>query len=79
MLFRYRARNWPESLTSEEQEQWQQYRQQRLTDESNNKILTLPRFFKALSECRTDDITSEQQQVLDDLEAYGNHLQSEFN
>jgi len=32
MLFRYRARNYPESLSEEEKLQWQEYRYQRLTE-----------------------------------------------
>lgn len=32
MLFRYRARNWPETLTPEEREDWDLYRLARLTD-----------------------------------------------
>ncbi len=32
MLFRYRARNWPHSLLKSEQQRWQQFRKNRLTD-----------------------------------------------
>src|SRR5690606_40013239 len=32
MLFRYRARNYPETLSGEEAERWEQYRYYRLTD-----------------------------------------------
>lgn len=78
MLFRYRARNWPDSLTADETEQWQFYCQQRLTDNSNDKILSLPRYFETISECRTDELTEQQQQVLDDLETYGHSLQTTF-
>ena len=31
LLFRYRARNWPETLSAEENQRWQQQRRQRLT------------------------------------------------
>tara|TARA_R110001606_G_scaffold361754_7_gene515105 strand:- start:1084 stop:2523 length:1440 start_codon:yes stop_codon:yes gene_type:complete len=70
MLFRYRARNWPESLSADEQEQWQQYRQQRLTDETNSKILTFPKFFETIEACREGELTAEQSAVLDRLEEY---------
>jgi len=76
MLFRYRARNWPESLSADEQVEWQQYRQQRLTDESNSKILTFPKFFKAIEECREGDISTEQSLVLDRLEEYGHLIEA---
>jgi exodeoxyribonuclease-1 len=49
ILFRYRARNWPESLSEEEQEQWQQYRQQRLNSDENDQILNLNDFFAAIA------------------------------
>jgi len=78
MLFRYRARNWPESLSIDEQEQWHQYRQQRLTAEVNSKILTLPRFFEQIQSCRSEEVTVEQQQVLDKLESYGQQLKAEL-
>jgi exodeoxyribonuclease-1 len=78
MLFRYRARNWPESLSKDEQDQWQQYRQQRLTEE-NSKILTLSHFFTEIEQCRQYSLSDKQIQVLNDLESYGQQLQNEFN
>jgi exodeoxyribonuclease-1 len=79
MLFRYRARNWPESLSADEQEQWQQYRQQRLTDESNSKILTLPKFFEAIEACREGEVSDAQSLVLDRLEEYGKLIETSLN
>ena len=32
MLFRYRARNWPESLSKDEKVRWDCFRKQRMTD-----------------------------------------------
>ncbi|NOQ76450.1 MAG: exodeoxyribonuclease I, partial [Methylococcaceae bacterium] len=77
MLFRYRARNWPESLSSEEQEQWQQYRQQRLTSD-NPKILSFDRFFAEIETSRSEQLNEKQLQVLDEIESYGKQLQSEL-
>lgn len=76
MLFRYRARNWPESLSADEQEQWQQYRQQRLTDESNGKILTFSRFFEEIETCRQETSSTEKKLVLSQLEEYGSKLKN---
>lgn len=73
MLFRYRARNWPETLDKEEQQQWQQYCQQRLT-EPHDKILTLPDFIEAIESCRSDPLNESQKELLDKLEAYGQSL-----
>ncbi|MBE9533211.1 MAG: exodeoxyribonuclease I, partial [Proteobacteria bacterium] len=78
MLFRYRARNWSESLSAEEQAQWQQYRQERLNGD-NEKILSFDRFFNDIQTCRSEELTDKQRQVLDKLEAYGQQLQAEVS
>jgi len=69
MLFRYRARNWPESLSAAETEQWQQFCRNKLTANSSAG-LTFESFKSALSECRQQELTSTQQQTLNDLEQY---------
>lgn len=78
MLFRYRARNWPDTLNDEEQTQWQQYRQQRLT-EPHDKILTLPNYLKMIASCKEDDLSPEQHTVLDALESYARKLETELS
>ena len=77
MLFRYRARNWPESLNADEQEQWQQYRQQRLTTD-NPKILSFDRFFAEIESSLSGELNDKQRQVLKDIESYGQQLESEL-
>ena len=74
MLFRYRARNWPETLNTDEKEDWQQYCQQRLTSESNDKILTAERFQLALEACRERELSDGQKTVLSQLEQYVTQL-----
>lgn len=76
MLFRYRARNWPENLSSEQQMQWQQYRQQRLTEEGNEKTLTFSRYFKAISDSQTSEVSPEQNKILGELTSYGRQLEA---
>jgi exodeoxyribonuclease-1 len=78
MLFRYRARNWPESLNAEEQQEWQQYRQQRLTSDNNNDVLTLDKFYKAIEECQQDELREEQQKVMIALIDYAEQLKIKF-
>ena len=75
MLFRYRARNWPESLNSEEQEQWKHYRKERLSTE-HPKILTFDRFFDDLDECSSPELDENKQHVLNQLRTYGEELQA---
>jgi exodeoxyribonuclease-1 len=70
MLFRYRARNWPETLNEREQEEWQHYRQQRLGEDTNGKILNLARFAQTIEACRERELTDEQKTVFNQLEEY---------
>lgn len=69
MLFRYRARNWPESLSEAESEQWQQFCRNKLTA-SASPGLTFEKFKLAVAECQQQSLTSAQQQTLDDLQRY---------
>ena len=74
MLFRYRARNWPESLNEEEQEEWQHYRQQRLSSNENEKILSHAQFAEIIKTCRERDLTDEQKTVLTQIEHYASDI-----
>lgn len=78
MLFRYRARNWPESLTEDEQDQWLQYRQQRLADETPDTILNFSRFYSALAEAKQQDLPEQKQKVLAELTHYASQLAAEL-
>jgi exodeoxyribonuclease-1 len=50
MLFRYRARNWPETLSPDEQETWDAYRLDRLTDPQGGGSITLDQYQQRLAE-----------------------------
>jgi exodeoxyribonuclease-1 len=76
LLFRYRARNWPESLNDEEQALWQQHRQQRLGPNAPNDVLNLTRFEAALADCDSADLPKEKQQVLQQLADYAAELKA---
>ena len=78
LLFRYRARNWPHTLSDEEQVIWQQYRQQRLGDEAPDQVLNFKRFAEAIGDARQQTLSAEQQQLLDQLELYGQALEQEI-
>ncbi|NII10924.1 exodeoxyribonuclease I [Oleiagrimonas sp. C23AA] len=75
LLFRYRARNWPDTLSAEEAERWQAFCRKRLGERSALTHLSLEDFFVALAECRSasaDDGPS--QTVLDQVEAWAREL-----
>ncbi|MCK0163743.1 exodeoxyribonuclease I [Marinobacter sp. S6332] len=74
MLFRYRARNYPDSLTSEESERWEQFRTQRLMTPKKG-WLSLEAFGLELQRLASDpELTPQKQQILEDLHLYGESL-----
>ena len=77
MLFRYRARNFPETLDTGERQQWEEYRRQRFSDPaSGNRTLNQVR--AGIEALRTaPNTTGSQLVVLDELEKY--LLQPEFS
>ncbi|MBI3186836.1 MAG: exodeoxyribonuclease I [Gammaproteobacteria bacterium] len=75
MLFRYRARNFPQTLNPDEQANWQLYRQQRLTDKNGGGSITLDEYKLKITTLLADNsITSAKQKVLHQLMEYANGL-----
>ncbi|WP_030129412.1 exodeoxyribonuclease I [Pseudomonas sp. QTF5] len=71
LLFRYRARNFPDTLSFEEQERWRIFCQQRLTAPEWGAPNTLESFLKEAAQL-TINATSFQREVLDEWQ---NHVQ----
>jgi len=68
LLFRYRARNWPETLTSEERARWDAYRVHRLTHPEGGSSITLDAYRRELARLAVDpDLTEHQREVVDAL------------
>ncbi|MFO7602767.1 MAG: exodeoxyribonuclease I [Gammaproteobacteria bacterium] len=70
MLFRYRARNWPATLSTEEQQQWQEFRRHRLVENHDDGAFTqqdcLQRIDELMAEYASDvDRTSILSQLRD--------------
>jgi len=75
LLFRYRARNWPESLSEEEMQRWQQYRNRRLQEPDGGGSLTLEQYGEIIGRLRDERADDpEAQQILDALEEWGGML-----
>jgi len=70
MLFRYRARNFPASLSLEEQQRWQAFCHWRLTATEAQASLTLDEFYQRLKLLKADDSLGEQQDLIRNLESY---------
>jgi exodeoxyribonuclease-1 len=72
MLFRYRARNFPEALTAAEREAWDQDRIRRLVNPSDPEQFGFGAYTAALAEYRVQYAgDSRAQLILDQLEAWG--------
>ncbi|WPN59291.1 exodeoxyribonuclease I [Pseudomonas sp. P9_31] len=72
LLFRYRARNFPDTLSLEEQERWRIFCQQRLTAPEWGAPNTLESFLETAAQL-TIGATSFQREVLDE---WKNHVQA---
>ena len=74
MYFRYRARNWPESLSASELDRWNQYRRAQLMEPDNGQ-LNIDEFLSEIEEQRNaPERTASDLTVLDELESYGRQL-----
>ncbi len=68
MIFRYRARNWPETLTPDEREDWDAWRFARLTERDGGGSIQLDQYeerIAALAQTHADD--SAKLRILEDL------------
>lgn len=75
LLFRYRARNFPDTLSAAEQQQWAAFCYQRRTDASTGAGVLLHQLKLRVAELLQNETTTQQQrQVLKDLIAYAEAL-----
>jgi exodeoxyribonuclease-1 len=75
LLFRYRARNWPDSLLPAERERWNAYRRERLDTDSGLGELTLAQFNEQIAELRAAALADGgRQALLDRLQAWGRQI-----
>jgi exodeoxyribonuclease-1 len=71
MLFRYRARNYPETLSMEEARSWEQDRRIRLVEATDPDYFTLGDYKNAVRELREQRKDEpESQRILDQLDAW---------
>ncbi|NOQ15226.1 MAG: exodeoxyribonuclease I [Methyloprofundus sp.] len=73
MLFRYRARNFPETLNAQEKLQWQAFCAERLSDKNKHGFLGFTAYRQKISELRQQEGVDSQ--LLDNLEQYADDLQ----
>lgn len=72
LLFRYRARNWPDTLSADEAVRWSEFCRTRLTTQTEATALTMADYFAEIAQLRAAPATrADQQALLDQLEAWG--------
>lgn len=77
LLFRYRARNWPETLSASERAQWNDYRRLRLRDERGLSEYSFDSFRAEIAALRAAHAENGSRLVLlDQLEAWGLDIES---
>jgi len=75
LLFRYRARNWPNSLDAAESERWNAFRQRRLDTATPLTALTRGQYFELIAAKRADPaLASANIPLLDALESWGREM-----
>ena len=68
MLFRYRARNYPETLNTDELQRWNEFCVNRLTGRQTGAGIVFDDYFKRLEElCRDENANT---QIINVLEIY---------
>ncbi len=76
LLFRYRARNWPESLGASEQTRWNDYRRLRLTSERGLSEYDFSGYYAAIAALRDSHGPGREQTLLDALQAWGQDIEA---
>lgn len=75
MLFRYRARNFPQSLSSDEVAQWEEYRFQRLTEPDAGASICMEEFQATIEQLlASNTLEPSQQELMQQLQDYGDSL-----
>ncbi|MCE7917833.1 MAG: exodeoxyribonuclease I [Nitrosomonas sp. PRO5] len=77
LLFRYRARNFPDTLSVQEEHHWQMHCRRQLGENAINGSLTLNEYHQKLLQLRTDCPQQAQLDILNELEAWGRVLAQE--
>lgn len=75
LLFRYRARNWPDTLEAAERLRWDDYRRRRLCDDASLSECVFEDYFADIARLRGEHAGSDERvALLDRLERWGRDL-----
>ena len=79
LLFRYRARNWPDTLTAEDRQRWDDYRRNRLVRDSGLSEYTFDTYFAEIAALRgVHHDHGAKLALLDALEDWGRQRAAEL-
>ena len=75
MLFRYRARNYPQTLSAADQLRWNEYRKNRLNDVDGGGSIVMSEYFEKIDELKSSaDLSDAKVRLLDELKSYGEEI-----
>lgn len=74
LLFRYRARNFPDTLSDAEQAQWREFCRRRLTDPAAGAGIVLADYRQRLAELTAAETEPSRRALLAQLDQYGEQL-----
>jgi len=78
MLFRYRARNFPDTLSAEEKSRWNEYRLQRFTNDMKG-TLSYPSFKEIIIKyLNNDELSGDKKEILQKLQQWGEKITIEL-
>lgn len=78
LLFRYRARNWPDTLGTDERERWRAFVRNKLTQRTETTTLTLDEYCTTIAALRAESPPGPRQAMLDQLQAWGETVRADF-
>ena len=71
LLFRFRARNYPNTLLESEKARWDEFRHQRLLEPKNPAMLNREQYLAIITDLKNDELTTTtQHNILSELENY---------
>ncbi|NOZ38506.1 MAG: exodeoxyribonuclease I [Gammaproteobacteria bacterium] len=80
MLFRYRARNYPQTLSVSERHRWNDYRRDKFEGKEGDDSLSLESFKQILTvRLQDDQLADEKKQVLYELQKWGEQLETDLS
>jgi exodeoxyribonuclease-1 len=73
---RMKARSYPEWMSEQDQGQWHEFVQEKLTEDGD--WLNLPKYYQTIAELEATDLTPEKLGLLHSLKQYGLQLQQRY-